>query len=127
METAADVVSAHAADAGLANVTAQHLPERDTARMRQASRLRAAAARRADELIETHSKALGKAEAAAVEATKARNRLGQAELAAAEKNGAVEITITTTAASDEESFALLEAMGMPFSKEGRTPATNNQN
>ena len=35
----------------------------------------------------------------------------------------LDITITTTAASDEESFALLEAMGMPFSKEGRTPAT----
>ena len=31
-------------------------------------------------------------------------------------------TITTTAASDEESFALLEAFGMPFSKEGRAPA-----
>jgi len=35
----------------------------------------------------------------------------------------MDITITTTAASDEESFALLVAMGMPFSKEGRTPAT----
>jgi large subunit ribosomal protein L5 len=33
------------------------------------------------------------------------------------------ITITTTAASDAESFALLQALGMPFSKEGRTPAT----
>ena len=33
------------------------------------------------------------------------------------------ITITTTAASDEESFALLQAMGMPFSKEGRPAAT----
>ena len=97
METAADAVSAHAADAGLANVTAQHLPERDTARMRQASRLRTAAARRADELIEAHSKALGKAEAAATEATKVRNRLGQAELTAAEKNAAVETAITTTA------------------------------
>jgi large subunit ribosomal protein L5 len=32
-------------------------------------------------------------------------------------------TITTTAASDAESFALLQALGMPFSKEGRTPAT----
>jgi large subunit ribosomal protein L5 len=31
----------------------------------------------------------------------------------------LDITITTTAASDEESFALLEALGMPFSKEGR--------
>jgi large subunit ribosomal protein L5 len=34
----------------------------------------------------------------------------------------LDITITTTAASDAESFALLEAFGMPFSKEGRTPA-----
>jgi len=33
----------------------------------------------------------------------------------------LDITITTTAASDEESFALLEAFGMPFSKEGRAP------
>jgi large subunit ribosomal protein L5 len=31
----------------------------------------------------------------------------------------LDITITTTAASDVESFALLEALGMPFSKEGR--------
>ena len=35
----------------------------------------------------------------------------------------LDITITTTAASDEESFALLQAMGMPFSKEGRPAAT----
>ena len=33
----------------------------------------------------------------------------------------MDITITTTAATDEESFALLEALGMPFSKEGRAP------
>jgi large subunit ribosomal protein L5 len=31
----------------------------------------------------------------------------------------LDITITTTASSDEESFALLEALGMPFSKDGR--------
>jgi large subunit ribosomal protein L5 len=31
----------------------------------------------------------------------------------------LDITITTTAASDAEAFALLEAFGMPFSKEGR--------
>ena len=31
----------------------------------------------------------------------------------------LDITITTTSASDEEAFALLEAFGMPFSKEGR--------
>lgn len=31
----------------------------------------------------------------------------------------LDITITTTAQSDDEAFALLEALGMPFSKEGR--------
>ena len=35
----------------------------------------------------------------------------------------MDITITTNDVSDEEAFALLEALGMPFSKEGRTPAT----
>ena len=39
----------------------------------------------------------------------------------------LDITITTTAASDAESFALLEALGMPFSKEGRPAATPTQN
>ena len=34
----------------------------------------------------------------------------------------LDITITTTAHSDEEAFALLEALGMPFSKEGRPEA-----
>jgi large subunit ribosomal protein L5 len=31
----------------------------------------------------------------------------------------LDITITTTASSDEEAFALLEAIGMPFAREGR--------
>ncbi len=34
----------------------------------------------------------------------------------------LDITITTTASSDEESFALLESLGMPFSREGRPQA-----
>ena len=38
----------------------------------------------------------------------------------------LDITITTSAQSDAESFALLEALGMPFSKEGRTPAAATQ-
>ena len=38
----------------------------------------------------------------------------------------LDITITTTAASDEESFALLEAFGMPFSKEGRRAGTDSR-
>jgi large subunit ribosomal protein L5 len=35
----------------------------------------------------------------------------------------LDITITTTASSDEEAFALLEAIGMPFSREGRPTAS----
>ena len=38
----------------------------------------------------------------------------------------LDITITTSAASDAESFALLQLMGMPFSKDGRNPATATQ-
>jgi large subunit ribosomal protein L5 len=34
----------------------------------------------------------------------------------------LDITITTTATTNLECFALLQAFGMPFSKEGRTPA-----
>ena len=34
----------------------------------------------------------------------------------------LDITITTTASSDDESFALLQALGMPFSREGRPQA-----
>jgi large subunit ribosomal protein L5 len=34
----------------------------------------------------------------------------------------LDITITTTAASDEESYALLEALGMPFARESRPQA-----
>ena len=34
----------------------------------------------------------------------------------------LDVTITTSAGSDEESFALLEALGMPFAKGGRSQA-----
>jgi large subunit ribosomal protein L5 len=36
----------------------------------------------------------------------------------------LDITITTTASNDEESFALLQALGMPFAKDPRTSATD---
>jgi len=36
----------------------------------------------------------------------------------------LDVTITTSAPSDEEAFALLEAFGMPFSKEGRPGAAD---
>jgi large subunit ribosomal protein L5 len=38
----------------------------------------------------------------------------------------LDVTITTNGVSDAESFALLEAFGMPFSKDGRNPATATQ-
>ena len=38
----------------------------------------------------------------------------------------LDITITTTAQSDEESFALLEALGMPFAKDGRPQAATTE-
>ncbi len=38
----------------------------------------------------------------------------------------LDITITTTAQSDDEAFALLEAFGMPFSREGRPQAAGTQ-
>jgi len=38
----------------------------------------------------------------------------------------LDITITTSASTDEESFALLEALGMPFAKESR-PRTASEN
>ncbi len=34
----------------------------------------------------------------------------------------LDITITTSASSDEEAFALLQALGMPFARDGRAPA-----
>ena len=37
----------------------------------------------------------------------------------------LDVTITTTAASDEEGFVLLEALGMPFAREGRPGADGN--
>jgi large subunit ribosomal protein L5 len=38
----------------------------------------------------------------------------------------LDITITTTAQSDDEAFALLEALGMPFAREGRLEAAGTQ-
>jgi len=39
----------------------------------------------------------------------------------------LDITITPTAQSDDEAFALLEAFGMPFAREGRPGAAATQN
>ena len=97
MATAADQVSAHAAEAGLADITSQHLPERDTARLRQAARLRKSAARQADKLIEAHAKTLGKAEAARPKPPPRGPGWAEAEQNAADKDADVEAAITATA------------------------------
>ena len=39
----------------------------------------------------------------------------------------LDITITTTAASDEEAFVLLEAFGMPFARDNRPQAATTEN
>ena len=39
----------------------------------------------------------------------------------------LDVTITTNNCTDEEAFALLEALGMPFAKDGRSVAAANQN
>jgi large subunit ribosomal protein L5 len=38
----------------------------------------------------------------------------------------LDVTITTTAANDEEAFALLEAFGMPFAREGRPGSADDE-
>ena len=36
----------------------------------------------------------------------------------------LDVTITTTARTDAEAFALLQALGMPFARDGRRPASS---
>jgi large subunit ribosomal protein L5 len=37
----------------------------------------------------------------------------------------LDVTITTSAKTDEEAFALLQAFGMPFARDGRGPGEDN--
>ena len=97
--TASDKVSAQAAGAGLTDLTARYLPDRDTARLRQAAQLRVKAARKASELIGEHSKAVGIAGTAADKAGAARTRLSKAQRAAAERESAIESAIVAVSRS----------------------------
>jgi hypothetical protein len=87
--TVSDKVSAHAPTAGLVDVTARYLPDLDTARLRQAATLRAAAAEKATELIGVHAKALSIADTAAEKAREAGKRLSKAQRLAAAREAAV--------------------------------------
>jgi hypothetical protein len=97
--TASDKVAAQAQEAGLTEMTGRYLPELDTARLRQAARLRVRTAEKAAELIDAHAKALGAADTAAAKARDARTRLSKAQRVAAEREAAVEAAITVVAES----------------------------
>ncbi|MGH3418671.1 MAG: hypothetical protein ACRDOD_03620, partial [Streptosporangiaceae bacterium] len=95
--TAADNVARHADDAGLVEVTARFLADRDTERMRQAARLRGTAAEEARRRIAVHAKAVTECDAATRRAGEARGRAARAQRLAAERERAVEGAITAVA------------------------------
>ena len=100
--TASDKVSARAANAGLTDLTAQYLPDRDTARLRQAAQLRVTAAKQANELIREHSEAVGIAGTAVEKAGAARTRLSRAQQVATERESAIESAIIAVSRSLSE-------------------------
>jgi uncharacterized protein (TIGR02680 family) len=95
--SAAGNVARYADDAGLVEVTARYLPDRDTERLRQAARLRATAADEARRRIAAHGKAVAACDAAAVRAREARDRAVNAQRVAAERERATEDAITAAA------------------------------
>jgi hypothetical protein len=99
MVSASDHVTAQAAEAGLARVTVQYLPDYDTARLRQAAAQRAAAANKAVELIDAHGRATRTLATAAERASAARGRLSKAQRLAAERETAVETAINAVGQS----------------------------
>lgn len=95
--TAAGHVARHADDAGLVEVTARFLPDRDTERLRQAARLRVTAADEARRRIAVHAKALADHDTAAARAREARDLAARAQRVAGERERAVEDAITAVA------------------------------
>ncbi len=95
--TAAGNVARHADDAGLVEVTARFLPDRDTERLRQAARLRGTAADEARRRIAVHAKALADHDTAATRAREARDLAAKAQRVAEERERAVEDAITAVA------------------------------
>jgi uncharacterized protein (TIGR02680 family) len=95
--TAAGQVARYADDAGLAEVTARFLPDRDTERLRQAARLRGTAADEARRRSAAHAKALAGHDTAAARARAARDLAARAQRVAQERERAVEDAITAVA------------------------------
>jgi hypothetical protein len=88
-------VTEHAAEARLGEVTTQYLPGFDTARLRQSAISRAVAANKAVELIDAHGRATGTLATATEQADAARGRLSAARRLVAERETAVENTISS--------------------------------
>jgi hypothetical protein len=95
--SAAGNVPRHTDDAGLVEVTARFLPDRDTERLRQAARLRGTAADEARRRIAVHAKALADHDTAAARAREARDLAARAQRVAEERERAVEDAITAVA------------------------------
>jgi hypothetical protein len=95
--SAAGNVARQADDAGLVEVTARFLPDRDTERLRQAARLRGTAADEARRRIALHAKAVADHDTAAARAREARDLAAKAQRVAQERERAVEGAITAVA------------------------------
>jgi len=95
--SAADTVARYADDAGLVEVTARFLPDRDTERLRQAARLRGTFAAEARRRIGAHATAVAAYDTAAVKAREARGRAGKLQRVAEERERAVENAIIAVA------------------------------
>jgi hypothetical protein len=95
--TAAGNVARHADDAGLVEVTARFLPDRDTERLRQAARLRGTAADEARRRIAVHAKALADHDTAAARTREARDLAAKAQRVAEKRERAAEDAITAVA------------------------------
>jgi uncharacterized protein (TIGR02680 family) len=92
--SAASTVAGHAEGAGLLEVTARHLPGRDTQRLQQAARLRSVAAAEALRRIRAHAKAVTAYDTAASKARDARLRADRAQREAAVREEAIETALT---------------------------------
>jgi len=97
--SASELVTARAIEAGLTSMTAQYLPDYDTARLRQAAGLRMGAARKSVELIDAYGRTTETLANAGEEANTARRRLKSAQQLVAEREAAVEKAINAAGQS----------------------------
>jgi hypothetical protein len=95
--TSAGKLTAQSASAGLAELTARHLPSRDIPRLRQGARFRVIAAKEAVKLMNVHAKALTALETETGRAAEARARLAEAQEEALRHENAIADAVQVTA------------------------------